>query len=322
MRALLGGVAAVLVFLLAVSGDGWGGQGRADRRMVVTIDDLPAQRADRLPIDRFEAITRGIVKVLKRERIPAVGFVNEQKLEVGGTVDPRRVALLAQWLDAGLELGNHTYSHPDLHHIPREDFERNILRGEVVTRPLAAAHGKPWRYFRHPYLHTGRDLATRDAVLRFLGEHGYQVAPVTVDNAEWIFAFAYEDAVAKKDRALQRRLAAAYLDYMDAMVAYHEGQSRALFDREIPQILLIHANSLNGDHLDDLIKRLRRRGYRFTDLPTALRDPAYASPDTFTGGGGITWFHRWGITRGVDRAVFQGEPRVPKWVQEVAGIKE
>lgn len=302
---------------------------RLDRRMVVTVDDLPAQRAATLPQARMEAITRGVVGALKRHRIPAVGFVNEDKLQVAGAVDPRRIALLEQWLQAGLELGNHTYSHPDLHRIPREDFERDILRGEAVSRPLSAKHGRPWRYFRHPFLHTGRDLATRDAVATFLGEHGYQVAPVTVDNSEWIFAKAYEDAVersdpdgAKNDRALRRRLAAAYLDYMEAMVAFYEDQSRQLFGREIPQVLLIHANSLNADHLDALLKRLRRRGYRFTALPETLQDPAYASPDTWTGAGGITWLHRWAITRGVDRAMFRGEPETPKWVQDVAGIEE
>lgn len=295
---------------------------RPDRRMVVTVDDLPAQRAGTLPQARMAAITRGVVGTLKRHHVPAIGFVNEDKLEVAGAVDPRRVALLEQWLEAGLELGNHTYSHPDLHRIPREDFERDILRGEVVSRPLSAKHGRPWRYFRHPFLHTGRDLNTRDSVEAFLGEHGYRVAPVTVDNSEWIFAKAYEDAVEKKDRALCRWLAAAYLDYMEAMTAFYEDQSRQLFSREIPQVLLIHANSLNAGHLDALLERLRRRGYRFTALPETLEDPAYASPDTWTGAGGITWLHRWAITRGADRSMFRGEPTTPKWVQDVAGIEE
>ncbi len=43
-----------------------------------------------------------------KQRIPAIGFVNENKLESGGTVDPARVKLLERWLDAGLELGEPT----------------------------------------------------------------------------------------------------------------------------------------------------------------------------------------------------------------------
>ena len=72
----------------------------------------------------------------------------------------------------------------------------------------------------------------------------------------------------------------------------------------------------------NLVESLRQRGYRFIDLDTALKDPAYASEDTYTGPGGLTWLHRWAITRDVDRSLFQGEPTTASWVQEVAGIQE
>jgi len=88
--------------------------------------------------------------------VPAIGFVNERKLQPGGSVDPRRVALLQQWLDAGLELGNHTFSHTDLHRASVQVFQRDVLEGEKVTRRLLAAKGNTPRYFRHPFLHTGR----------------------------------------------------------------------------------------------------------------------------------------------------------------------
>jgi len=72
----------------------------------------------------------------------------------------------------------------------------------------------------------------------------------------------------------------------------------------------------------NLVESLRQRGYRFIDQDTALKDPAYASEDTYTGPGGLTWLHRWAITRDVDRSLFQGEPTTASWVQEVAGIQE
>lgn len=134
----------------------------AHRSIAITFDDLPAQRAQHLPEGRIEQITRGIVGTLAAYRIPGVGFVNEDKLEVDGNVSPARVALLERWLDAGLELGNHSYSHPDLHHIPLAEFEQDILDGERILRPLLAQRNQTLRWFRHPYLHTGRDLETRD----------------------------------------------------------------------------------------------------------------------------------------------------------------
>ncbi|MEE8524760.1 MAG: polysaccharide deacetylase, partial [Thermoanaerobaculia bacterium] len=156
----------------------------------------------------------------------------------------------------------------------------------------------------------------------FLTERGYRVAPVTVDNSEWIFARAYDEALDRGDKPLGQRLGDAYQVYMEAMVEYYEGQSLALFEREIPQVLLLHANALNAHHLAPLLKRLVARGYRFVDLDTALADPAYASPDRYIGPGGITWLHRWALTREVDRSIFSGEPATPEWVQEVAGIRE
>lgn len=324
------GAAVVLASLLGVAGSAHPVRSARNpsedvagqRRIVLTFDDLPAQRASRLPEGRIASILPRLADELAAGEIPAIGFVNEEKLRVDGELRAERVRLLEEWLDAGLELGNHTYSHPDLHRVPLEQYLDDILRGEEISRALVAERKGRLRYFRHPFLRTGTDLDTKQAVERFLGEHGYRVAPVTIDNSEWIFARAYDEALDRGDSELQRRLGVAYLDYMESMVAYYEDQSRALFGREIPQVLLLHANALNADHLSGLIERLRGRGYRFVDLDTALEDPAYDSPDRYVGPGGITWLHRWALSRDVDPTLFAGEPRTPDWVEQLAGIRE
>jgi len=293
-----------------------------NRRIVLTIDDLPAQLAPGLSRERLQAITGPLLSTLQNQQVPAVGFVNEEKLYPGGKLDSSRIAFLEQWLAAGFELGNHTFSHPDLHHTPLEEFQEDVLRGEKVSRPLAAVRHRPYRYFRHPFLHTGLDLENKIALEDFLEQHGYEVAPVTIDNSEWIFARAFDHALDQDDSNLQKRLGPEYVDYMLSMTAYYEDQSRSLFDREIPQILLLHANDLNARYLGSLLAALAQRGYSFIDLETALEDPAYSSPDAYVGPGGITWLHRWALTRGVDRSFFAGEPTTPLWVQQLAGIEE
>ncbi len=317
---------ALTTALLALAASAWAAgdveRRLPERRMAVTIDDLPAQRIQSQSPELAAEITDGLLRALVRHRIPAVGFVNEDKLYAEGVLDPTRVRLLERWLDAGLKLGNHGFSHPDLHRVQLADFERDVLRGEVVTRPLVEARGRALRYFRHPFLHTGRDLETKRALEAFLAGHGYRVAPVTIDNSEWIFAAAYARALERGDRAAMERLAGAYVDHMERMIAYYEVQSAALFEREIPQVLLLHANALNAHHLDRLAARIAQRGYRFVGLETALEDPAYRSADAYVGPGGITWLHRWALTRGVDRALFRGEPATPQWVQDLAEIRE
>lgn len=292
----------------------------APRRMAITVDDLPVAPPGRHTTAQQIEITERLLAVLAAHEVPAIGFVNEAKLEVGGAVDPRRVALLERWLDAGHELGNHGHSHLDLHRVDAAAWQADVLRGERVTRPLVAARGGRLRWFRHPFLHTGRTADVQEATARFLAGHGYRIAPVTVDNGEWIYADAYADAWNRGDEAAKERLGRDYVRYMLEVVEFYEGQSQAIVGEPIPHTLLIHAYALNADWLDPLFAALEARGYRWVPLDEAVAHPAYERPTHgYTGAGGITWLHRWAITAGTDPAVFRGEPEVPGWVREMAG---
>lgn len=288
--------------------------------VAVTFDDLPLQRMGQSTTAQAVAVNERLVAALSEREIPAVAFVNEQKLEVDGRPDPGRVAVLERWLEAGLELGSHTYSHPDLHHVNLEAYLADIDRGERITRPLAARHGLPFRYFRHPFLHTGRDIATRDAVREHLAEKGYTVAPVTIDNSEWIYAAAYDRAHAAGDEARKRRLGESYVAYMLDKTRFYERNSGDLFGRAIPQVLLVHVNRLNADWFGALADALAAGGREFVSLEAALADPAYDSPDTWIGSGGISWMHRWALGKGVPKPFFTGEPETPAWVMEYSGV--
>ena len=286
------------------------------RTIAVTIDDLPTASVLGEDIESAERITADLLSALNRRRVPAIGFVNERKLQPSGTLVPRRVALLQKWIDAGLELGNHTFSHRDLHTTPLDEFQRDVLAGERVIRPLLQRAGRPLQYFRHPFLHTGRDLATKQQLEAFLEKHGYRVAPISIDNYDYLFAAAYDRAVAREDAGGRDKIVGTYLDYMEAVVAYYEEQSRAIVGREIAQTLLLHASALNAATFDSLAERLRRRGYRFVTVGEALKDPAYGSRDEYIGPAGITWLHRWAMTNGNGGSSFAGEPAVPDWIEK------
>lgn len=285
------------------------------RAVAVTFDDLPALAQGDRSVATYERITDGLLRHIAEHRVPAIGFVNEEKLLTNGAVDPRRVATLQRWVNAGLELGNHAYSHPDFHTTPVDAYIADVARGDSVTRLVMQAAGRRPRFFRHPFLHTGRTLEDRRRFEGFLAERGYRVAPVTIDNYDYLFAAAYDLA---PDSAASGRVADEYIRYMEAVTAYYEQQSTALLGREIPHVLLLHANNLNADHFGRLAQMYRRRGYTFVPLEQALRDPAYASEDTYTGPAGITWLHRWALTQGERGSVFAGEPEVPDWVQALS----
>ena len=289
------------------------------REVAVTFDDLPVV-SSRNDITTWKTITEDLLKTFTAYKIPVVGFVNEGKLLVQNKRDQARVQLLRRWVDAGLELGNHTFSHLSLYNTPLEDFQNDLIRGEDVTRELLAEKRKKLRYFRHPFLNTGRSLEAKKQFETFLTARGYTVAPVSIDNSDWIFARAYDRARDAKQPAEMKQVADAYILYMEQKVDYWERQSAALFGREIKQVLLLHANAINAEHFGEIVRMLNGRGYKFITLEEALKDTAYASEDKLIGAAGISWIHRWAITRGVAKDFFKGEPATPSFVMKLAGV--
>ena len=282
------------------------------RTVAVTFDDLPGVVPGGLePLTRM---TNRLLGHIIAHDIPAIGFVNEVKLEQPGEREAR-TALLQQWVEAGLELGNHSYAHRSFHDTPLDTYMADVLRGEVVTRRLLAERGMTPRYYRHPYLRTGQIMEDKKAFERFLAEHGYTIAPVTIDNSEWIYAAAYNRA--QGDSAALKRIGTAYVRYMDAVFAFYEQFSKDLLGYEVKHVLLLHANSLNGDYFGEIAAMMKRRGYIFIPLEEALRDDAYRLGDPYTGPSGLSWLQRWAIGRGEAR---RNEPPVDQFVRDMTGF--
>jgi len=286
------------------------------REIAITIDDLPwAQMGDGEPT--VPAEHRDLVRAIAAAGAPVTGFVNESKLERDGRVRPERVQMLRDWLDAGAELGNHTFGHLDLHAVGMQRYTADILRGEATLRPLLAERGATPRWFRHPFLRAGRTPADKAALAAFLDEHGYRIAPVTVDNSDWIWARAWLEA---GDEATRERLRGEYVPHMLAKIDYYEQQAQALLGYNPPHVWLLHANALNAATYPALVAGVRERGYRIVSLERALRDPAYARPDGYTGAFGPSWVHRWAMAEKKPGLRYAGEPRTPAWVMELAGV--
>src|SRR5215470_6602424 len=283
---------------------------KPDRQVAITIDDLPAGAAGFMTADEITSMTTRLLTTLRDQKVPAVGFVNEKKIYKTGEADAR-IAALRMWLDYGFELGNHTYSHASLNRVGLKAWEEDIIQGESVMKLLLADHKMQMRYFRHPYLDTGRDLETRRKVEEFLTQRGYHIASITFDVWDWMYAPVYDDSKKRGDIKLQDDLVKSYLSYSDSVFAYDEQLSKQILGYECKQIILLHGNNLEADHIGDLLDVLRKRGYRFITLEDALSDQAYGLPDTYVGEEGTGWLDHWAITRGKPP---QGAPEFPKWV--------
>lgn len=264
------------------------------KRVVFTIDDLPCAHCAE---GTWDQVTDDILSTLKAHRVPAIGFVNEGKLYRDGVLDSARYQLLERWLEAGMDLGNHTFAHRGATRTTVAEFEEDVVKGEQLLRPLMEQHGRTLRYFRHPFLQTGATPHRRDSLNTLLGELGYTIAPVTFDNDEYIYAFCYERAKRAKDDSLMRALVEGYQTYMSKSVLFHEAEAGSFFGRDIAHILLIHANTLNAAQLDGLLTWFGQQGYTFITLDEALKDPCYQLPEATTPYG-FSWIRRWQLAAG------------------------
>lgn len=303
--------ALILMLLAAMVSTG-------QKRVCFSVDDLPVVSYG-INDSVYQAdIMYRLTGALNRNNIPAIGFVNESKLYRNGRRMPSQVSLLRKWVEAGLDLGNHTFSHPDYNKVSFSEFTDDLRHGEMITREILSEKGKTLTYFRHPFLHRGNTKAKVDSLNNYLAQHGYKAAPVTIDNEDYLFALAYKRALDKNDFQLASHIGHDYVNYMESKVKYFEKQSNSLFGRDIIQIQLIHASKLNADYTDSLAAMYVKNGYAFVNMDEALKDKAYLTEITVYGNWGISWLDLWAMSQGKMKDFFTGDLVTPEYIRKLS----
>ena len=101
----------------------------SEKVVALTFDDGPKP-----------GITEQLLAILARERVPATFFVIGRH----ATAYPELTRKIA---DAGMQVENHTYSHPNLTLLPSNEVERELL-GTIAA--IQTATGKRSRFYRPP----------------------------------------------------------------------------------------------------------------------------------------------------------------------------
>ncbi len=299
---------SIVMSLVLMSGLPVGAQTRA---VALTFDDLPV--ADTKDPTEALFVNRALLNALKKHHAPAIGFVNEKTVEELGSENGKRI--LQHWVREGFDLGNHTFSHADLNNITFELFKQEVARGEDSFRPMLAEVGRTPRFLRFPFNHTGDTKEKHDSVAAFLKQRGYQVAACTIDNEDYLFNASYIQMLAKKDDAQAVKLRAEYLAYTAVEIDYYASLHKQIFGREIPQVMVLHANRLNADILEEILSLFEEKKYRFVSLEAAQSDPAYRVPDTFVTKFGPMWGYRWAKELGIEvDGSLESEP--PAWIAQ------
>jgi peptidoglycan/xylan/chitin deacetylase (PgdA/CDA1 family) len=242
--------------------------------VALTFDDLPA--AGSLPPgqNRTKIASALAAELLSNRLTGTYGFVNAVKLQN----DPDAQQALRTWVDAGMNIGSHTWSHMPLTGNTAEAFEQEIALNEPAL--LQFAGKRDWHWFRYPFLWEGDTVEKRRAVRAFLKEHGYRTAQVTLDFEDYAWNDTYARCSATSDEAAIAWLRQSYLDTAAEYIQLGREESVIVFGHEIPHVMLLHATAFTTLMLPDLLDMLRRQGFRFAALPQVEQDPAYSQdPD-------------------------------------------
>jgi peptidoglycan-N-acetylglucosamine deacetylase len=238
--------------------------------VALTFDDLPAAGGLRSGETRAAIATR-LTKELRANHLKGVyGFVNAVDLDD----DPDTHEALRVWIDAGMNLGNHTWSHPALSDVTAEEYEHEIAEDEPALREYAGK--RDWHWFRYPYLEEGDTVAKHEDVRGWLRTHGYRVAEVALNFNDDDWDDPYLRCMAKHDEAGIAWLKQSYLASAQEFIRRGRERQPLAFGHEIPNVLLLHATEFTTLMLPDLIQQLKQEGFRFASLEKVERNPAYA----------------------------------------------
>ena len=247
------------------------------RPLLVTLDDLPIS-SRKLHPDAAERrkITDDLLAVLKKHRVPAVGLVTWQN--VGGPDDE---ALLEAWLAAGMELGNHSATHPDLSKLTAEAYIEDVEAGRQKLAAFLTPHDLKVRFFRYTFLREGDTQPKYAAVRSYLVRSKQRDLPVTLDTQDWSFEAPWVEARRAGDAAALSRIGRDFQASLRLSVTDQEGRGDRLLSRPAPQILLLHATEVCAAQLDTLLSWLEETGHRFAPVDEVMADPAITSPPGF-----------------------------------------
>jgi len=263
--------------------------------VALTFDDGPDPRW-----------TPAILDILKQEGVPATFFV----IGKNGQAYPD---LLRRIVNEGHELGNHTFTHPNLGEIPTSLSELEL---NATQRLIESETGRSTVLFRPPYFGDAEADKPQEVEPAFLAQQlGYLMIGVRIDPDDWQLPVKAESIV---DRTMVR-------------LEDNNPETRG-------QIVLLHDSG--GDRaatiaaLPELIRQVRARGFRFvpvSELAGLSRDqvmpPVAARERAFTRSNAVTfyflsttgWVLQWifviGIVLGLGRLFVIGSLAFAQWLR-------
>ena len=263
--------------------------------IALTFDDGPDPRW-----------TPKILDILKQEGVPATFFI----IGKNGQAYPD---LVKRIVDEGHEVGNHSFTHPNLGEIPLSLVELEL---NATQRLIESETGRSTVLFRPPYFGDAEADKPQEVEPALKAQDlGYLMVGVRIDPDDWKLPVTADQIV---NRTIERATDTNPETRGEVVLLHDSGGDRAATIEALPR----------------LIHELRARGFRFvavSDLAGLSRDqvmpqiPAnqrvFTRADAIaffflsTGGWTMQWLFVIGIVLGLGRLFFVGSLAFAQWLR-------
>lgn len=204
--------------------------------------------------------TPKVLDILKKYNIKAIFFVQGQNAK-------RYPAIMNRIRAEGHLVGNHTYDHAAIPQIDLNSGLQEIFLGDQFIAPYMK--DQKLKLFRYPY-----GAATCESIdyilkgLKYTGILGWHI-----DTCDWAYSKngIATDPVALKDCPVNPKNISSYHDHVMEGVQKTNGGIILMHD--------IHARTVNT--LEDIVKTLIKKGYKFNDMNSPGMDEFIRKKDSF-----------------------------------------
>lgn len=229
--------------------------------IALTFDDAPTPDSD---VMDGQARTANLLRELRDAEVPEVLFFVTTKY-----IDSTSEERLRAYADAGHLLANHSHEHLSANDTSVEEVLEDASKAQQILKPF----DNVLPLYRFPYLHHGKDAQSREAIAAGLGELGYSIGYVTVDNFDWYINSLYEKSVKAGKTIDEKKLGQLYVDTIWATIEFYDEIAKENLGRSPKHVLLLHENDIAATYIGDLIQHIRAQGWKIISPEEAYTDP-------------------------------------------------
>jgi peptidoglycan-N-acetylglucosamine deacetylase len=244
------------------------------QEIALTFDDAPTADS---PLLTGTARTERIITTLKEQRIQAAFFV------LTGQIDETGKDRLDLYSKHGHILANHSHSHRPIHQVGTAAYIADVKKADSILSTYPAYI----KWFRYPFLDEGKTVTARDSIRTALRGFGLKNGYVTVDNYDWYLNHLLAKARMEHKRINLPILRHVYVEHIYNSIHFYDEVARKYLGRSPKHVLLLHENDLTALFLGDLIKHLKKNGWKIISPRDAYEDAiATYVPDVLFNGQG------------------------------------